>query len=59
MIKLVTWVDSNGQYYGSYYGRRNLIYKNHPNFRPTPTFAEAISKKSPWQDDHRQQKTEY
>jgi len=42
-VKLTTWVDANAQYYGTYYGRKNLVYKNHPNFRPVPTFAEAIS----------------
>ncbi len=41
-IKLVTWVDSNSQYYGSYYGRRNLKHKDHPNFRPVPTQASAL-----------------
>ena len=46
-IKLVTWVDSNAQYYGSYYGRRNLRYKDHPNFRPVPTFKNAISTTAP------------
>jgi len=41
LIKLSTWIDANGQYYGSYYGRRNLKYRAHPNFRPVPTFASA------------------
>jgi len=41
-VRLVTWVDSNSQYYGSYYGRRNLKYKDHPNFRPVPTLASAL-----------------
>jgi hypothetical protein len=53
MIKLVTWVDSNGQYYGSYYGRRNLRYKNHPNFRPVPTFEQAVSMLPPKDDKDR------
>jgi len=44
-IKLVTWVDSNAQYYGSYFGRKNLKYKDHPNFRPDPTFASASGKR--------------
>jgi len=35
-IKLVTWVDANAPYYGSYYGRRNIQYKDHPDFRPLP-----------------------
>ena len=42
-VKLTTWVDANGQYFGTYYGRKNLRFKGHPNFRPVPTFAEAIS----------------
>ena len=40
-VRLTTWVDSNGQYYGSYYGRRNLRYKDHPDYRTVPTFASA------------------
>jgi len=40
-VRLVTWVDSNAQYYGSYYGRRNIKYKGHPDFRPVPTFESA------------------
>jgi len=35
-IRLVTWIDSNAQYYGSYFGRRNLKYKGLPDFRPDP-----------------------
>jgi hypothetical protein len=53
MIKLITWVDSNAQYYGSYYGRRNIRYQNHPNFRPIPTFVQAISTSAPLPDDQR------
>jgi hypothetical protein len=37
LIRLVTWVDANAPYYGSYFGRRNLKYKDHPDFRPVPT----------------------
>ena len=39
--RLVTWVDANGPYYGTYFGRRNLMYKDHPDFRPTPTLDSA------------------
>jgi len=46
-IKLTTWIDSSCQYYGSYFGRKNLAYKDHPDFRRTPTFAEAISPTAP------------
>jgi len=42
LLKISNWVDTNAQYYGSYYGRRNLKDKDHPNFRPTPTWASAV-----------------
>ncbi len=42
LLKISNWVDTNAQYYGSYYGRRNLKDKDHPNFRPTPTWESAI-----------------
>jgi hypothetical protein len=42
LLRLSNWVDTNGQYYGSYYGRRNLQDKDHPNFRPVPTWDSAI-----------------
>ena len=47
LLKITNWVDTNGQFYGSYWGRRNLRYKSHPNFRPVPTFKTAISMTSP------------
>jgi hypothetical protein len=40
-IRLTTWIDANGPYYGSYFGRRNWIYRTHPDFRPTPTLEAA------------------
>jgi hypothetical protein len=36
-VRLITWVDANGPYYGSYFGRRNLIYRDRSDFRPVPT----------------------
>jgi hypothetical protein len=53
MVRLTTWVDSNAQFYGSYYGRRNIRYSRHPNFRPVPTFDEAISTHSLKCEDER------
>jgi len=53
MIRLTTWVEANGQYYGSYYGRRNLKYKVHPNFRSIPTFANARLTTAPLREDQR------
>ena len=40
-IKLVTWIDSNCAYYGSYFGRRHIQYKDHPDFRPVPDVNAA------------------
>ena len=40
-IKLVTWVDANAPYYGSYFGRRNIAYRDRPDFRPVPTLESA------------------
>jgi len=41
--RIATWGDANAPYYGTYFGRRNLIYKGHPGYRPTPTLASARS----------------
>ncbi|MEI6676469.1 MAG: hypothetical protein WCO57_14965 [Verrucomicrobiota bacterium] len=46
-VKVSTWVDTNCQYYGSYWGRRNLQYASHPDFRPVPTFEQARSLTDP------------
>ena len=40
-IRLATWVDANAPYYGSYFGRRNLVYRDRPDFRPVPTLESA------------------
>jgi len=41
ILKISNWVDTNAQYYGSYYGRRNLQYKDHKNFRSFPSISSA------------------
>jgi hypothetical protein len=46
-IKVTTWIDSNGQYYGSYYGRKNLKYADHPNFRRSFTFKQSQANEPP------------
>ena len=38
-IRVTTWIDTNCQYYGSWYGRRNLKYEGRRDFRPTPVFS--------------------
>ena len=40
-LRLANWIDTNCQYYGSYWGRRNLKYKNDKDFRKLPTFESA------------------
>jgi len=42
-VRLATWVDASGVFYGSYWGRRDARHRDHPNFRPVPSFEEAIS----------------
>jgi hypothetical protein len=53
VARLATWVDASGVYYGSYWGRRHIESKDHPNFRPTPTFEQAISTVCPTPMDQR------
>jgi len=42
LLKISNWVDTNAQYYGSYYGRRNIKDRDHSNFRPIPSWSSAI-----------------
>ncbi len=44
---IIRWVDMNGQFFGTYYGRHLGMYEGHQNFRVTPTFEEAISPDAP------------
>ncbi|MDP6636727.1 MAG: hypothetical protein QGG42_17645 [Phycisphaerae bacterium] len=53
LIKITTWVDSNAQFYGSYWGRRNVKYKDHPNYRNNVTFEQAINTIPPLPEDKR------
>ena len=53
MVRITTWIDDNAQYYGSYYGRRNLRYKDHPNFRPDSTVEQAQSLLPPIKEEDR------
>ena len=46
-VRLVTWVDANAPYYGSYFGKRNLKYRSDDDFRPVPTLAEACGTPPP------------
>jgi len=53
LLRITNWVDTNAQYYGSWWGRRRLRYKDHPNFRPVPTLEAAASTTSPIPEDQR------
>ena len=41
-IRLVTWVDANAPDYGSYFGRRNIAFRDRSDFRPVPTLESAL-----------------
>lgn len=47
LLKISTWIDTNCQYYGSYWGRRHVKFKNAPDFRPRATFEQAIATAPP------------
>jgi hypothetical protein len=53
LLKITNWVDTNSQFYGMYWGRKNLQHKDHPNFRPVPTFERAASYVSQIPEDAR------
>ena len=53
LLKISTWIDAGCQFYGTYYGRKNIDFKNHPNFRPTPTLSQAISPLPPIREEER------
>ncbi len=46
-VRLVTWVDANAPFYGSYFGRRNIAARERPGFRPTPTLESARGEPPP------------
>jgi hypothetical protein len=35
-VKLVTWIDANAPYYGTYRGKRDTRDKDDPDFRALP-----------------------
>jgi len=47
LLKISNWIEANCQFYGSYWGRRHVRYKNSPDFRPAVTFEQAISTTPP------------
>ncbi len=47
LLKISNWLDANCQYYGSYWGSRNIKYKDDPDYRISVTFEQAISTTPP------------
>ena len=47
LLKIIRWVDTNYQFYGTYYGRHHGAHQAHPDFRRPPTFDEAITPRAP------------
>ena len=39
-IKIVTWIDANAPFYGTHDGKKNLKWKNEPDFRPLPSLVK-------------------
>jgi len=42
ILRITNFIDTNAQFYGTYYGRKGLQHKDHPNFRPKPSWESAI-----------------
>lgn len=53
MVRFATWIDASGVFYGSYWGRRDVRFRDHPNYRPVPTFEQAIDTVNPTPLDQR------
>ncbi|MDR1339967.1 MAG: hypothetical protein LBK58_07955 [Prevotellaceae bacterium] len=47
LLKISNWVDTNCQYYGTYYGRRDTIFKAHPDYRTEYDAVTAVSPNPP------------
>ncbi|TWT84619.1 hypothetical protein CA13_60990 [Planctomycetes bacterium CA13] len=49
-VRIATWIDANGVYHGSYWGRIVPPHSDHPNYRPTPTLEQAIGTVNPYEE---------
>jgi len=42
-LRITNWIDTNAQYYGSWWFRRNTeVFRDHPDLRRIPTFEDAV-----------------
>jgi len=39
-IKIVTWIDANAPFYGTHNGKKNIQWKDDPDFRPLPVAGQ-------------------
>jgi hypothetical protein len=46
-VRIANWLDASCQYYPSYWGQKNLKYKESPFFRPGVTLDEAVGSQWP------------
>jgi len=42
-IRIVTWIDANAPYYGTHSGKKNLKWKDDPDFRPLPSVSLSVT----------------
>jgi len=49
ILKITNWVDTNCQYYGTYYGRRDSMFREHPDYRKEYDADVAVSPYPPMQ----------
>ncbi|MDR3229436.1 MAG: hypothetical protein LBT53_08530 [Puniceicoccales bacterium] len=48
LLRVTNWIDTNAQYYGTYFGRRNSKrYRNHPDYRTEYDALTALSPEAP------------
>jgi hypothetical protein len=43
LLQITNWIDTNCQYYGAYYGRRDTTFRNHPDYRTEYDVITAVS----------------
>jgi len=39
-IRMITWIDANCPFYGTYRGKRDIKHKDDPDFRPPPLYGK-------------------
>ena len=47
LLQITNWIDTNCQYYGTYYGRRDSMFRNHHDYRTEYDVITAISPSPP------------